>query len=149
MPNTQWSPPVAEESAAPVKDMPEMTSSQHSGEMEISVPPDYNDANGDVPKPTDATYDSEFSNEDTNSQYIEVSDQDSYETADQAPITVEKEEFEEEETAPMQPSPTPAKKDEPNSKKKPSKHKAADKKKQTKEDYTEIIETNSAKHTEP
>nr|XP_014085266.1 mucin-5AC isoform X3 [Bactrocera oleae] len=148
MPNTQLSPPVAEESAAPVKDMPEMTSSQHSGEMEISVPPDYNDANGDVPKPTDATYDSEFSNEDTNSQYIEVSDQDSNETADQGPMTVEKDEFEEEETAPMPPSPPPAKKDEQSSKKKPSKHKGADKKKHTPEDFAAIIETNSAVHTE-
>ncbi|XP_049306874.1 mucin-5AC isoform X7 [Bactrocera dorsalis] len=148
MPNSQLSPPVAEESAGPVKDTPEMTSPQHSGEMEISVPPDYNDANGDVPKPTDATYDSEFSNEDTNSQYIEVSDQDSNETADQAPLAVDKDELEEEDTAPMQVSPPPAKKDEQNSKKKPSKHKGADKKKHTQEDYVAIIETSSAAHTE-
>uniref|UniRef100_A0A034V7F1 63 kDa sperm flagellar membrane protein n=1 Tax=Bactrocera dorsalis TaxID=27457 RepID=A0A034V7F1_BACDO len=148
MPNSQLSPPAAEESAGPVKDTPEMSSPQHSGEMEISVPPDYNDANGDVPKPTDATYDSEFSNEDTNSQYIEVSDQDSNETADQAPLAVDKDELEEEDTAPMQVSPPPAKKDEQNSKKKPSKHKGADKKKHTQEDYAAIIETSSAAHTD-
>lgn len=148
MPNSQLSPPAAEESAIPTKGSTEMTSSQHSGEIEISVPPDYNDANGDVPKPTDATYDSEFSNEDTNSQYIEVSDQDSNETADQAPTAVEKDDLEKEEVAPMQTSPPPTKKDEHSGKKKPTKHKGVDKKKHTQEDYAAIIETNSTTHNE-
>uniref|UniRef100_A0A0A1WZK6 63 kDa sperm flagellar membrane protein n=1 Tax=Zeugodacus cucurbitae TaxID=28588 RepID=A0A0A1WZK6_ZEUCU len=146
MPNSQLSPPAAEESAIPAKDTPEMTSSQHSGE--ISVPPDYNDANGDAPKPTDATYDSEFSNEDTNSQYIEVSDQDSNETADQDPMAAEKDELEEDEVASMQASPPPTKKDEQNNKKKPTKHKGPDKKKHTQENYGAIIESTSVVHDE-
>ncbi|XP_012155463.1 mucin-5AC isoform X4 [Ceratitis capitata] len=148
LPNSQLSPPAAEESAAPVKETLEAPTQPHSGETEISLPPDYNDANGDIPKPTDATYDSEFSNEDTNSQYIEVSDQDSNETADTAPLVGENSEMEEDELTSMQVSPPPVKKDEQSTKKKPVKHKTTDKKKHTQEDYTTIINTSSVVHTE-
>ncbi|XP_067629956.1 uncharacterized protein pwn isoform X2 [Eurosta solidaginis] len=126
LPNPQLSPPSTEESTNAEKEIPDSPTLQHSEETEISVPPDYNDANGEVPKPTDASYDSEFSNEDTNSQYIEVSDQESNETAGTSPTAVDKPE-DEEESAPKLASPPPVKKDEHNSKKKPTKHKTTDK----------------------
>ncbi|XP_053963038.1 mucin-5AC isoform X3 [Anastrepha ludens] len=148
LPTSQLAPPAAEESPIPAKETLETPTLQHSAETEISVPPDYNDANADMPKPTDAAYDSEFSNEDTNSQYIEVSDQDSNETADAAPMSVESAELEEEESAPTQASPPPMKKDEYSNKKKPTKHKTADKKKPTQGVLSAQIEASSVANTE-
>ncbi|XP_036330913.1 mucin-5AC isoform X7 [Rhagoletis pomonella] len=149
LPTSQLAPPAPEESPAPAKATPETPpANQHSGETEISVPPDYNDANGDTAKPTDTTYDSEFSNEDTNSQYIEVSDQDSNETADTVPLTADTGETEEEVSAPAQASPPPVKKEDSATKKKPTKNKSTDKKKHAQDDSSTIIETSSVIRTE-
>ncbi|XP_030386913.1 mucin-2 isoform X2 [Scaptodrosophila lebanonensis] len=102
------------------------------------------------PHPTDTTYDSEFSNEDGNTQYIEVSDQDT--------DTIGGGEVDDELQPPPPPPPpspspstspspptTPAKEKETAGKKK---HKPKpNKKHQNGDGYTTIIETSSVVHT--
>ncbi|EDW04959.1 GH23634 [Drosophila grimshawi] len=101
----------------------------------------------DIVPPTDTTYDSEFSNEDTNAQYIEVSDQDSGAGG----------EIDDELQPPPEPSSSPAPATLPTapSKEHPPKKKhkpkpSGEKKKQPQAEhagYTTIIETSSVVNT--
>ncbi|XP_044249180.2 uncharacterized protein pwn isoform X1 [Drosophila takahashii] len=96
----------------------------------------------DVVQPTDTTYDSEFSNEDANAQYIEVSDQDTDATGGG--------EVDDELQGPPAP---PSTTNNPPTTTQPSKKKhkpklGSEKKKPTEEDgITTIIETSSVVHT--
>ncbi|XP_017962242.2 proteoglycan 4 isoform X4 [Drosophila navojoa] len=90
----------------------------------------------DAVPPTDTTYDSEFSNEDANAQYIEVSDQDTAEAGS---------EIEDELVPPAEPSPTTPTKEQVNKKK--HKPKPVKKPHEEHDGYTTIIETSSVVNT--
>lgn len=87
----------------------------------------------DAVQPTDTTYDSEFSNEDANAQYIEVSDQDT-----DAGVEVEDE---------LQPPPEPEPETVPVKEKKKHKPKKPQGGHEGADGYTTIIETSSVVNT--
>ncbi|KAL7736617.1 hypothetical protein ACLKA6_015253 [Drosophila palustris] len=93
----------------------------------------------DAVQPTDTTYDSEFSNEDVNAQYIEVSDQDTDGGGGG--------EVEDDLQPPPEPTPTAPAKEHAAKKKHKPKPNSEKKKPQEHEGYTTIIETSSVVNT--
>uniref|UniRef100_A0A1A9WPB4 EGF-like domain-containing protein n=1 Tax=Glossina brevipalpis TaxID=37001 RepID=A0A1A9WPB4_9MUSC len=118
LPSPQMQPPQEEEQ---LSRLPATQSSSVNDEIPID--------DGDVEEsadnsmPTDTTFDSEFSNEDLNTQYIEVSDNESEIATSNKSVDEINEE--------IQPPSPPPKKEENLTKKKTNKHKIQDKKKQT------------------
>ncbi|XP_037945598.1 flocculation protein FLO11-like isoform X1 [Teleopsis dalmanni] len=140
LPSSQMNPPPVEtDSQYPTHDqqIPQVPAKE-SDDVDTPTVSDYNDTLESA-KPTDTTYDSDFSNEDINTQYIEVSDQDTDIVA-----ANENDELEESPQAP--PSP-PTKKTEPIHKKKPNKQKLNDKKKVIADEPTNQIESTAASET--
>ncbi|XP_073847496.1 calcium-binding EGF-like domain-containing protein pawn isoform X2 [Musca autumnalis] len=143
IPTAQIQPTQGEEEVEGVE-VSGVPSTQSTGPLSIpTVDSDNNDAI-EGPSPTDTSYDSEFSNEDLNTQYIEVSDNDT------DIISTHRDAIEEYKPpvpsttsttstpAPVATHPTTSsKKDEQNSssKKKPNKHKNNDKKKHSNTDH--------------
>ncbi|KAL9921918.1 calcium-binding EGF-like domain-containing protein pawn isoform 2-T5 [Glossina fuscipes fuscipes] len=118
LPSPQMQPPQEEEHISRLPATP-------SSPMNEDIPNEEEDAeqSADNLLPTDTTFDSEFSNEDLNTQYIEVSDNDGEAEFSNKPADEINEEI-------QSPS-SPPKKEEMTAKKKPNKHKIQDKKKQT------------------
>lgn len=120
--------------ARPAHPEPEPVQAAEDARQPEQEPEPAGEAGIDAVQPTDTTYDSEFSNEDANAQYIEVSDQDT-----DAGIEVD-----DELQPPPEPAPTaPAK--EHGAKKKHKPKPQAEKKHV--DGYTTIIETSSVVNT--
>lgn len=138
LPSSQMQPPQEGE---PQQQQASNSPNTHGpiGPIDIpSINEEYHDIN-ESPAQTDNSFDSEFSNEDLNTQYIEVSDND---TDTQISNNTEDKVKEE-----LQPPPMPTKKEEHATKKKNNKHKSPDKKKHSSDYYTTIVETSSEVHT--
>uniref|UniRef100_A0A1I8P3G9 EGF-like domain-containing protein n=1 Tax=Stomoxys calcitrans TaxID=35570 RepID=A0A1I8P3G9_STOCA len=134
IPTAQMQPPQEEE---PIGGLP---STIASGPIAIPSAESDKSETIDGPSPTDTSYDSEFSGEDLNTQYIEVSDNDGDNAPSDRDVIAEyKPPIPPTPAAPSTTPPTqpalPAKKDEQShtTKKKPTKHKNSDKKKHSPE----------------
>ncbi|KAM7343279.1 calcium-binding EGF-like domain-containing protein pawn isoform 2-T2 [Cochliomyia hominivorax] len=134
LPSSQMQPPKEGEQ------QPSNIPDTHAiGPVEIpTINEEYHDIN-ESPVAIENSFDTDFSNEDLNTQYIEVSDNDT--DSQNSNNTGEK--LNEE----LQPPPMPTKKEEHPVKKKNNKHKTADKKKHSTDFYTTIVETSSEVHT--
>ncbi|XP_075167091.1 calcium-binding EGF-like domain-containing protein pawn isoform X2 [Haematobia irritans] len=132
IPPSEMQPPQEEEN--PGSGVP---STQATGPIPIPTRETTNGEVFDNPTPTDTSYDSEFSGEDLNTQYIEVSDNDGDNVPDDVvaeykpPVPTTSTPS----TTPSAPVVAPIKKEDQNhsSKKKPNKHKNSDKKKHSSE----------------